>query len=466
MPSKKKSQVEVIAPDPLAKPTRRAVVAAKHTVTYEAPEVVEIPAEDDEENDEDEYLEPEQPQIKQPTFRVKLRKRFEARGIGNDETLTLRIDRLPFFEQNGLAGVRTDKEFCGVIPCTEKFFEGDEYLVEIQRRYGPGEYWLTVRHKNAIVSSWRERCGGFPVAPIAVQSSEPGQPPQVIYQQPGQFPAPRNLKEELREVSEMIRLVDDIRGPREDVAANPARSEDEILATAILKQPDMVESVVGSLVKRFGRSGGGDDDPTPWSVAMKLVETGQAAQIVKAIFDSFFNGVNSMIPGRQNNGQAQMAEAPHANMGAIQNPPPVNGQTDQFRQNQNIQALPQGVESPSQVGAPGASGQQQSPEQDALALVLHHCKHKIPPKITYAELAQREQRLDLILNQHGMQTGQILSNQISLYVDMLGDMSAQDAIGFVKTLPGGEEVAALPHAKEWTEALQAIIKENQEGDDA
>lgn len=465
MPSKKKSQVELLPPEVETRPTRRRVVAAKHTVVYEAPEVVEIPAEDDDEDQapEIQFDEPEQ-QPRQPSFKTKLRDKFKAKGIGGDERLILRIDRLPFFDQTGHAGVRSDKEFCGVIPCTEGFFDGEEYLTEILRRYGPGEYWLTVRHKNAIVSSWRERLGGFPVAPVAV-TNEPGQPPQIIYQQPGQAPAPvRNLKDELREVSEMIKLVDNIRGPREE-GPPLARSEDEVLASAILKQPAIIENVVGSVVKKFGRSGGGDDDPSPWAVAMKLVESGQAAQIVKTLVDSFFNGVNSMIPGRQNNGTQTMAQAPHANMGTVQNPAHPNGQDSQFRQDQNIQALAQSPASAVETGA-HAPGQQPSPEQDALALVIHHCKHKIPPKITYAELTQREQRLDLILNQHAMQTGQILTNQITLYLDSFAEMAPAEAIAFVGTLPGGEEIAALPHVNEWTEQLQTIIKDSQEGDEA
>lgn len=464
MPSRKKikAEVETIEPDP--KTTRRAVVAAKHTVTYEAPEVVEIPIEDDEDEDGDspqiEFAEPER-QPRQPSFRTKIRDRFKARGIGVDERLVLRIDRLPFFEQNGFAGVKADKEFCGVIPCVESFFDGEEYLTEILRRYGPGEYWLTLRHKNAVVSSWRERIGGFPVAPIITQSSEPGQPPQVIYQQPmGQAPPPRAFKEELKDVAEMMKLFDSIRGPRDDNPQTIPRTDDEVLATAILKQPDVVENVVGNVIKRFGRSGG-DDDPSPWSVAMKLVESGQAAQIVKTLIDSFFSGVNGMLPGRQNNGTTTMVQAPHALHGNAQNPAQQNGQAGQHGQGLPVQALPPSAENPSQAGAPAL---QVSPEQEALSLVIHHCKNKVPPKITFAELSQREQRLDFLLNQHAMQTGQVLTNQIALYLDIVADMSSDDALTFIKTIPDGPEVAALPHAKEWTEQLQALIRDSQEGD--
>ena len=469
MPPRKKSKVELLPPDPEMKPTRRAVVAAKHTVTYEAPEVVEIPVEEDEEESpaEGENFEQEQ-QPRQPSFRTKIRERFKARGIGVDETLNLRIDRLPLYEQNGFAGMKADREFCGIILCTEKLFETDEYLTEIQRRYGPGDYQLTVRHKNAIVSQWRERVGGFPL-PVAVQSSEPGQPPQMFYPPnlgQTQIPAPRTVKEEMRDVAEIIKMVDSIRGPREE-APNPApglTDPDTILISSLAGNDKFMDKISNGLVGKLVGRGGNDDDPSPWAVAMKLVESGQAAQIIKTFVDSFFNGVNQMIPGRQNNGQATMAQAPNAPMGNLENQTQQNWQANQLRQDQNIQALTQGPENPPQAGAP-TNPQQVSPEQDALALVLHHCRHKIPVKITLSELNQRENRLDFLLNQHAVQTGQILSNQITLYLDMFMDMSSDDAIAFVKSLPNGAEVASLPHAKEWTAELQRLIKDSQEGDE-
>src|SRR5262245_53725794 len=145
-PRKKSAGVEIIPSDPRAKPTKEQIVTARHTVVYESPEIVQIPIEEDEDApaEAQQQVEEIEQAPKQPTFRTKIRERFKARGIGVDETLHLRIDRLPLYEQNGLSGVRSEKEFCGVIPCTEKFFDTDEYLIEVQRRYGPGEYWLTV----------------------------------------------------------------------------------------------------------------------------------------------------------------------------------------------------------------------------------------------------------------------------------------------------------------------------------
>ena len=463
MPSKKKSNVEILPPEEI-KPTRRQVVAAKHTVVYEAPEVVDVPIEDGDETQEAEQEAEQIQQQRQPSFRTKIRDRFKARGIGVDETLTLRIDRLPFYEQNGLAGVKTEKEFCGVISCTEKFFDTDEYLIEVQRRYGPGEYWLTVRHKNAIVSSWRERVSGFPVPPVAI-TTEPGQPPQMIYQQaPGQATPPRSLKDELKDFSEMTKLIDGIRGPREEApAAN--RTEEEILAASLLKQPAVIETVVEGLVKRFGKQNGISDEPWYADVVKDAVKSGQGAQIVKTAIDSLFNGVRGLFPTwSNNNGQAPMAQAPFQN-----HQPHTQNQNSQsnadIRQVQNTQTQPQGAPDMAQAGAYADPTQEQlSPEAQALNLVLDHCRRKVSPKITYNELIQREQRLDILLNQHAMQTGQLLTNQIALYLDLFADMTPDEALEVVRSLPEGESVASLPHAKEWTETLQKLIKESQEGD--
>jgi hypothetical protein len=51
------------------------------------------------------------------------------------------------------------------------------------------------------------------------------------------------------------------------------------------------------------------------------------------------------------------------------------------------------------------------------------------------------------------------------YIDMLGSAPTEAVIEFVKTLQGGDQIAALPHAKEWTEQLQKLIRESQEGEE-
>jgi hypothetical protein len=452
MPRKKNTAVEMISPDLKAKPTKEQIVTARHTVVYDAPEVVQVPAEDEDE-DMPEAEAPEPEQQRQPSFRTKLRERFKQRGIGVDETLNLRIDRLPLFQQNGLAGVKTDKEFCGIVPCTEKFFDSDEYLIEIQRRYGPGEYWLTVRHKNIIISQWRERVGGFPVAPAAVVT-EPGQPPQMVYGQPPPIQQSRTFKEELRDMADMIKLVDGIRGPREE---NPpptqSQDPDAILISSLASNDKFMDKISHGLVGKLIGRNGGDDDPSPWAVAMEVVKSGQAAQIVKTVVDSFFNGVRGFIPnGGNQHGQAQMAQAPLQNHGPAQQNQST-GQAAPLSQVQGIETQPHGSASMVQANPP--TNPQMTPADQALSVVIGDCARKIPPQVTFTNLMTFADAVN----------DQAPAYSIDGWITFFGNMAVDDAIDFVKTLPNGEQVISLPHARGWTEQLQKLIRESEDGEE-
>jgi hypothetical protein len=57
---------------------------------------------------------------------------------------------------------------------------------------------------------------------------------------------------------------------------------------------------------------------------------------------------------------------------------------------------------------------------------------------------------------------QFPQGSIDYYIRAFGQMTVDDALGFVKTLPDGAIIAALPHAKPWTEELQKLIRESEE----
>ena len=465
MPRRKTPEVE-ISPAP----GRTKIVNAKHKIEYDAPVVVA-----DDEQIEEEILDSDAPEETERKQRRKsarderegIRREMESLGVVAAGDLKLMIEKYKHSD-SAESGTQADKIFCTKYACSREHIMNQDYLVTASQ-WGAGRYWFTLRHKNKIVKPWEREITGLGSQNGMIQHVNPNDPtsPQVVVNVPenGHAVIPVDPFKEAERALNLVKKYNEALGGHFPAHQAPQRSDDEILAGAILKQPEVIENVVGSVMKRYGKSSGGDDDPSGWSVAMELVKSGQAAQIVKTLIDSFFNGVSGMIPGRQNNGASQMAQTQNAQSAGFQGQTHLNGQDSQFRQDQNIQALPQGAPSAIETGAPTNTGQQLSPEQEALALVLHHCKHQIPAKITYAELTQREQRLELLLNQHAMQTGQILTNQITLYLDMLSDASADDALAFVKTLPGGDEIASLPHAKEWTEQLQTLIKDSQEGDD-
>jgi len=466
MPRRKTLEPEIVSPG-----GRQKIVNARHKIEYDAPVVVpddgteEIePTGEDEAPTEDTERRRRHKSAKDE--RDELRRDMEKIGVAPANRLKLTIEKYKHSDSTD-SGTGADKDYCTKYGCTKDHILNDDFL-EVARKYGAGRYWLTLRLDNKIVRQW-EREITLPASQNGmIMQANPNDPtsPHVVVNipengQPATMPDP--FKEAERALTLVKKYNEAFGGFGPQGAQNgPARSEDEVLATAILKQPEMLDNVVGSLIKRFGRNGGGDDDPSPWAVAMKLVESGQASQIVKAFLDSFWNGINN-FRGNQN-GQATMAQTPHAQNNQIQGPPLGNGQADQFRVVQNIQAQPASAENPSQAG-PDANGQQMSPEQEALALVLNHCQRQAPPRMTLAELTQREQTLQGLINQHAMQTGQILTNQITLYLDLFNDMTTDEVMEIVKSLPGGAEIVALPHAREWTEQLQKLIQESNGGDE-
>ena len=459
MPRRKTPEVE-ISPAP----GRTKIVNAKHKIEYDAPVVVA-----DDEQIEEEILDSDAPEETERKQRRKsarderegIRREMESLGVVAAGDLKLMIEKYKHSD-SAESGTQADKIFCTKYACSREHIMNQDYLVTASQ-WGAGRYWFTLRHKNKIVKPWEREITGLGSQNGMIQHVNPNDPtsPQVVVNVPenGHAVIPVDPFKEAERALNLVKKYNEALGGHFPAHQAPQRSDDEILAGAILKQPEVIENVVGSVMKRYGKSSGGDDDPSGWSVAMELVKSGQAAQIVRTLIDSFFNGISGMIPGRQNNGQATM--------GAPTIPPLANTQNANPQESwQTISALSerQGTSAVQNTteNVLEAPAQQLSPEQEALALVLHHCKHQIPAKITYAELTQREQRLELLLNQHAMQTGQILTNQITLYLDMLSEMSADDALTFVKALPGGDEIASLPHAKEWTEQLQTLIKDSQE----
>lgn len=462
---------------------RKVVKDAQHTIKFTAPTLVDDPSilseeeeagevEEETAADEDlEYFEEEDAEVeirRPPTFRQRLRQKFEKRGIGASETLMLRIDRLPSFNQDGLAGVKADKVFCGIIPCTEEFFDDDDYLIRIQNGYGPGDYWLTLRHKNTIMQTWRESVGGF-TGPTP-QAGENGQhQPTIIYNQPPhQTAAPLDPLAQLRGA---FRIVKEF---REDLglvmpataaaqAPPPAPLDPEVVLLQGLASNDkfMDKIQTGTIRKLFGDKAA-DDEPSFASVAMEAVKTGQMDRAITALGNIALRLVDRILPNFGNqNGHAQMAQT------EIQNQAPAN-------------AGQQGVSFSSVQGGPhagqiaqgdgGAAGRQvdgantaanaaayqnMPPPQQALMILLDDCRMSLPYQIAYDKLMDLAEAI----------YDQAPAYSVYPYLAYFGDMTIDDALDFVKTQPGGEEVAALPHARAWTENIQRLIKESRQEDD-
>jgi hypothetical protein len=466
--SRKNTAVEVLPPEE-ANQSQVQVREIKHKTEWVEVRPVEEASEGESEEFEGVEIEDRQPRRKTPkTERDELRKKLAANNVTPASNLKLTIEKYSHSEVvDGAGGMSGDTEHCTKYPCADSHITSEDYL-DVARKWGAGMYRFTLRMQNKIVTAWDKRISAGAQGPI-IQHVNPNDPtsPQVVYQsqstngdgQAQQVPMSikdimKTQREALKEQLEMAKLMREAYGFAPEQPQQQQRSEEEILSSAILKQPEVIETVVGSVIKRFGGSGGKDDEPWYADVVRNAVKSGQAAQIVQVAIDRIFNGFSGLFPGRQNNGQAEMATAPvspiqHAG-GQVQNPE-IGAQVLEGNQQSDEPRALSGHQSeiPNQAGA-----QQITPEQHALARLIQNCQRNVPAQVAFQQLVNYADAIN----------EQAPDYSIDGYIDLLGAMETEQVIDYVKTLPGGEEIASLPHAQAWTAELQRLIKESQEGE--
>lgn len=417
---------------------RKQLVDAEHTIKYTSP--VPVTVEDNPEDAELELLDDLEgrPKKKKNNEREELRKILAKNSITPATQLKLTIERY-LHSETSEGGTWAETEHCTRYPCTKEHIISEDYL-DAARKWGVGTYRFTLRMQHQIVTAWDKRIStGMPGT--VVQHTIPGDPtsPQVIVQSDGQQHVDP-FKEAERALNFVKKYNDAFLAFNPQTKENPDRNEDDVLATAILKRPEVIDNVVGSVIKRFG-VGGKDDEPWYADVVRDAVKNGQAVQIVKTAIDGIFNGFSGLFPGRQDNRQAQGTTQPQT-------------QTHQAMEQteSNTPALNSGTNADASV----ETGQQQtvSPEEQALALVIDHCQKKIPPQVAFTRLMAYADAINEQAPQYS----------IDGYLEMFGTMTPDQALEFVKTLPNGEAIVALDHTKAWTEQLQKLIRESQEGE--
>lgn len=400
-----------------------------------------------------------------------MRKKLRAQGVTPTSNLRLYIERYVHSETDA-GGSWAETEFCTKYSTTEEHIFNKDYI-DAARKWGPGKYRITIRMDNRIVDAFDERISGTPTGPV-IQHTNPHDPtsPQVIIQSDGQpttMPSIKDImksqREALKEHLEMTKLM------REAYGFTPEqpqpKSEEEILTSAILKQAPIVETVVDNLAKRIGSKSGGDSDEPWWAGLLKdSITTGQLAPTVQGLVRALFpNGLfGGLFPGGQNNGPTQMAQT------SVQNQTPQG--TNQQERREFVSGtqgtlqqgdLPMGGSQALEGGSPGdvagdvlrgdESQMVTTPEETALRTLIDNCMRNVPARVAFGRLIAYA---DLVNEQYPQ-------GSIDGYIDMLGAAPTDAVIEYVKSLPGGEQIASLPHAKEWTAELQRLIKESQEG---
>jgi hypothetical protein len=96
-----------------------------------------------------------------------------------------------------------------------------------------------------------------------------------------------------------------------------------------------------------------------------------------------------------------------------------------------------------------------SAEDLALMKVIANCQRQSDPRKTYNWLIEFANTIN----------DEIPDFSIYDRIDLLGMIQTDQALDYVRQLPGGEHVTSLAHCKEWTEQLQRVVRESQEGEE-
>lgn len=370
----------------------------------------------------------------------------------NDDRHTLRVYQITK-PTSGVRFMKGNNIFRGEIPYARTF------LKDVQEQFGGGVFRLQVvgtwthpetgRTKFGILKS---RTVTIAAAPRPYMPDDPTQPapanvsgaPQVPYllQTPGMVdstPAP-TMKENLTDLVAMIRLVDQLRGGPNAQAQAPQLDPEVAAFTLIAKNPD----VMGRISDNMARSILGDkavSNDGPWALLGDIVRSGQAPEIIGAIVRELVAPIRSAIAGAPPQNGAQHPMPPQAPP-AFPGQPPAPGPE-----------APAGMDpAQAQAQARGPADPQQLPEDHALQLLMVFCTRKTPPQMAASRLLGYADYLNANAPQYSLDD----------YLDAFITMTPEAALEIVKTQPGGEAVAALPHARDWTEALQVIIKQQSQ----
>ncbi len=470
MPRRKAAKAELLPPEedqPLQ--SRQKVVEVKHKTEWSEIRPVEEAPEDTELDPADDDVIEERPRRRtSKNERDELRKKLAQNNVTPGSQLKLTIEKYPHSEAtDGNGGSWAGADYCTKYPCTEAHITNEDYL-DVARKWGAGLYRFTLRMQNKIVTAWDKRINAAPTGPV-IQNVNPADPnsPQVIFQTNDSQQAMPSLKdvwraqrEALKEQLEMAKLMREAYGLESDksdkATTTGATSDPEIAFVSNLlthNEKAMEKISNGVLGKLFGKNAI-EDDPSWSAVGMEAVKSGQLGIAIDAAFRGLAGLVNMILPRRDNNnGQAEMGTPP------LQTPHMDNSQRPQQPHHEVQGTMPQaqlqGASSVVETGSNAAPGQQITPAEQALATVISDCQKKIPPQITFTNLMTFADAIN----------DQAPAYSIDGWIEYFGGMPIDGALEFVKTLPNGEQIASLPHAKEWTEQLQKLIKDSQEGEE-
>lgn len=252
----------------------------------------------------------------------------------------------------------------------------------------------------------------------------------------------------------------------------PSVSDEEAFFRVLTRNETIVDKLSNGIARKI--LGGGDGEENWASVAKDIVASGQAPAIIESIFRGLFGGINSTIqnikqePNEQAQHQASRPGGPFSDRAQLgqhsQGNPAVPAQSPQTQAGLSDpeMAAPSG-EAPQTSGVAQQAGhvfpqpgyreaeqaQPMSYREALLIRVMTECANNTPPEAFADQICREAGRLE----------EEEPINSINWYLEAFEKMEPQAVLDWLKdNVQGGAQVAALPHALEWTTRLQAELK--------
>jgi len=447
----KESEFELMEADEPMPQTKQ--VEAEHTIKYKQP--FNIPTLPDEDEDDDlsiDYDEEERPKPKKIklSIREKLKAKLQGSAIGETDQVALRIDRLPYYDANGQTGLQADREFCSIIKCQIEFITNDEYLAETSKRHGAGMYWFTIRHYKSIMASWSHRVGGAPQ--VANVQAENGSNPQIVYQQiPGSPPA-IPITKSLKELADVIEVVDRIRGNRNDPAPAVEHpqvaplSPDVQLASLLMADSDLKKKAIVNLL-------GTKDKETDY-IALAIEHGPTIIDAIGKAIQAVVREVKLPLNGSNNGQSDRQSMAPQQPQGPIWD-----------RNRQTVDQSPERVQAPQLQNLPQttaiAEGSELAerivtdPRDELFRIALEGCTRNDPPQVTAGQITAWAEHVEENYPTHS----------IWGWVDVFTGQTTEEVVTLLQTGAlgeAGQQIATIPHAPKWIGELQKLLKVEEE----
>jgi len=434
---------------------REFITSTRHYSRPIQPDEEKIPAITDDQFESDDTLEESGWDDEEPTNLFD----FE----GDDEESFIRVYQ---FAQPNAGGrfTKGGQTYVGDVADTPHF------LRDVQQSFGGGLFrlqrigWIvdedTGKRRQAILNGKTVRIAGpvknlflpeteapIPAPPVAPVVENPIQP---AYVQPQPQVSALGLLKEQLQIQKMLREATGDNGQHQQPVQAPPPLDPEVEVIKLMAGDEDVKSKMAkSLFSKFF-GGASVAEPDPWyaSVITDAIKSGQGPEIISSLVGSLFNGVRSLFPATGgNNATPPMAQAnaPNQAHSQIQVPIPEG-------QQQGTEGQQQGVESG--LGESDLDEQTEEvmpPQEELLLFVCNQCVRKVPPPpvvdsiMKFAEHTRTESPLE----------GPVLDFMIGQFATM----PTADALAFVAgNVPGGDQVAALPHAVAWTQELQTGLR--------